>query len=398
MPSARRALRPVLLALALLGGVPPAAAAESLQERLGSKDAAVARAAVEEVIAGAERADPLMLMHAAARHFEFGAEDEGVFWFYAGQLRARYAPHLRGEHGQTVTIFSVTLGEAINAYAMRDIVKMIEIIARAMQWDETTYETWAAAHRLDPLAEDLLQRRTAAREGLVTFATDLTKNREKYEKAARAYKSPEQRRQEAEESVRRDYSTAPLDRIVGGRLLRIPANYLTAHGLAARPRETTRELTLVMFLPKLIGYTLDNWRDLTGNKNVVWVRVRPNTGPRPEDLIEAFIASEPPTVQAFGATAYHFDSRTMKARLPAQGAPAYHVMAARDAEGDAIYLMCQAPDPGVSIKPAPRCELFAADPGLGLRLHAQFYQDHAPQWQRIQAQVSAIVKSWLVTE
>jgi hypothetical protein len=398
MPTTASALRLVAVLAGLVCAVPARAEAETLQERLGSKDPTVARAAVAEVLAGAERADPLSLMHAASRHFELGAPDEAVLWFYAGQLRARYAPHLIGEHGQIVTIYSVTLGEAINAYAMQDILKMIEIIAKAMRWDETTYETWAMAHKLDPLGEKLLQRRTAAREGLVTFATDLTRNREKYEKAARAYKSPEQLRREAEESVRRDYTTAPLERIVGGRTLRIPANYVTAHGLAARPRETARELTLVMFLPKLVGYTLDNWRDLTGNKDVMWVRVKPDSGPRPGELIEAFIASEPPATPAYGATAYHFDSRTTTARLPVQGSPAYTVVAATDADGDPIYMMCQAPDPGTSIKPAPRCELFATDPALGLRVHAQFFREHAPQWRKIQAQLTAFLKSWLVTE
>jgi hypothetical protein len=390
-----RRLAPLLLTLVC--ALPASTRAETLEARLGSRDLAVARAAVAEVLGAADRAEPLSLMRAAARHFELGAQDEAVFWFYAGQLRARYAPHLAGEQSQTVTIHSVTLGEAINAHAMRDIVSMIGTIARAMRWDETTYETWARASKLDPLDEEMLARRTAAREGLVTFATDLKTNRKKYEKAAREYKSPEQIRREAEEAVQRDYTTAPLERVVGGRTLRIPANYVTAHGLTARPRETTREVTLVMFLPKLVGYTLENWRELSGNRNVMWVRVRGDSGTGPEDLFESFIASEPPLTQAFGATGYEFDARASKARLPVQGATAYTVLAARDADGDALYMTCPAPEPGTSAKLAPRCELFASDATLGLRIHAQFFQDHAPRWQKIHAQLNDFLKSWLVT-
>jgi hypothetical protein len=396
IPTIRRRL--TVVALGLMCALPASAPADTLHERLGAKDPAVARAAVAEVIAAADRAEPLSLMLAASRQFEFGTQDEAVFWFYAGQLRARYAPQLAGESSQTVTIFSVTLGEGLNAHAMRDIVRMLETLAKAMQWDETTYEVWAKAHGLDPLGEELLARRTAAREGLVTFATDLKRNRQKYEKAAREYKSPEQLRREAEESVRRDYSTAPLERIVAGRTLRIPANYVTAHGLTARPRETARELTLVMFLPKLVGYTLENWRDLSGNKNVMWVRLRPDTGPRPEEQIEAFIATEPPTTQVFGSTAYQFDSRTTKARLPVQGYATYTVVAGKGAQGEPMYMLCQAPEPGSSIKPAPRCDAFMVDGVTGLRVHAQFFQDHAPQWQRIQAQLAQIVRSWAAAE
>ena len=367
-------------------------------DRLTSKDPAVARAAVTEVLADADRAEPLALMLAASRELELGTKDDAVLWFYAGQLRARYSPLLTAEQSQQLTISTVTLGESINAHGMRDIVRMIELIAKAMQWDEKTYDAWAKANKLDPNSADLLKRRSDARDGLVTLATDLKVNRQKYEKAAREYKSPEQLQREAEESVQRDYTTAPLERVVGGRTLRIPANYLTAHGLTARPRESARELTLVVFLPKFVGYTLENWRDLSGNKNVMWVRLRPDAGPKPEELIEAFIASEPPTTQLLGTTAYHFDARLTKARLPLSGASTHHVLVGKSAQGSPAYLICQAPEPGVSIKPAPRCELFSVDATTGLRVHAQFFQDHAPQWQKIEANLSDFMKNWAVTQ
>jgi hypothetical protein len=370
----------------------------TLSDRLASKDPTVARAAVTEVLSDADRAEPLVLMHAASRHLEFGGKDEAVQWFYAGQLRARYSPLLAGEQSQLVTISTMTLGEAVNAHGMRDIVKMIELIAKAMQWDEKTYDTWAKANKLDPNSADLLKRRADARDGLVVFATDLKVNRQKYEKAARDYKSPEQLQREAEESVQRDYTTAPLERVVGGKTLRIPANYVTAHGLTARPRESTRELTLVVFLPKFVGYTLENWRDLSGNKNVMWVRLRPDAGPRPEELIEAFIATEPPTAQVFGTIAYHFDARATKARLPLPAASTHHVIAGKGTQGGPAYLICQAPEPSVSIKPAPRCELFTLDATTGLRVHAQFFQDHAPQWRRIEAHLSEFLKTWAVAQ
>jgi hypothetical protein len=391
-------IRLIVVSLCVVGTAPAWTQTDRIQERLGSKDPAVARAAVAEVIAGADRAEPLSLMLAAARQFEFGGQDEAVLWFYAGQLRAGYAPQLTGEGSQLVTIFTMTHGEGINAYAMRDIVRMIETIAKAMHWDEKTYETWARANTLDPASAELLKRRSDAREGLVALATDLRAHRQKYEKAAREYKSPEQLQREAEESVKRDYTTAPLERIVGGTTLRIPANFMTARGLTARPRETTRELTLVVFLPKFIGYTLENWRDLSGNRNIMWVRLKPDSGPKPEELIEAFIATEPPTSQVFGFSAYHFDARTTKARLPLPRYSTHHVIAGTGSHGGPMYMICPAPDAGVSSKPAPRCELFTADPTTGLRVHAQFFQDHARQWQTIATHLSEFLRSWAASQ
>src|SRR5688572_7002848 len=398
MPTRGRGVRAGLVLMCLGLASPGRTEPAKLADRLASKDPAIARAAVSEVLTDADRADPLVLMQAASRHLEFGSKDDAVLWFYAGQLRARYSPLLTGEQTQRLTISTLTLGEGINAHGMRDIVRMIELIAKAMQWDEKTYDIWAKSHKLDANSAELLKRRADARDGLVVFATDLKVNRQKYEKTAREYKSPEQLQREAEESVRRDYSTAPLERVVGGKTLRIPANYVTTHGLAARPRETTRELTLVVFLPKFSGYTLDNWRDLSGNKNVMWVRLRPDAGPKPEEIIESFIATEPPTTQVFGLAAFQFDSRTTKARLPLPGASSHHVIAGKSAQGDPMYMICPAPEAGVTIKPGLRCDLFTLDPTTGLRVHAQFFQDHARQWQRIEAQLGEFLKAWAATQ
>src|SRR5262245_58927419 len=70
----------------------------------------------EETLANAEVSEPLALMGAAIQLNRSGSKDESVFWFYAGQLRARYSPQLKGENSQLVLIFTAA-GEAINAHA-----------------------------------------------------------------------------------------------------------------------------------------------------------------------------------------------------------------------------------------------------------------------------------------
>jgi hypothetical protein len=389
----------VLLACLALA-LPARGQGDSLEQRLSSTDPGVSRAAAEEVLKSADRAEPLILMQASSRLFVLGDKDKGVFWFYAGQLRARYSPQLTGENSQLITIFVMTLGEEINAYAMRDVATMITTINKALAWDAQTFDAWARANKIDPLDPELGQRRTRARDGLVAFTATLKSKQQEYEKQAREYKSFAQRQQEeqtqAAESVKQNYTTALLERMVGGQTLRIPANYLTPNGRAVPAQEATRELTVIVFLPTFGGYTRDNWSTVSGNKNVMWVRVNGDSSRKPEELIEAFIATGPPITQAFGFDAYYFDSRKTKARLPLHGYSVEYVLAGKRGTGDATYMVCQAPEPGIT-RPAPRCELFIFDPPSGLRIRATFSQDHAPQWLKMVTQLSKMLDSWLVT-
>src|SRR3954470_18155103 len=126
MPTRMRGARTGALTLCLALAAPAGSDPANIADRLTSKDPAVARAAMTEVLADADRAEPLALMQAAARQLEFGVKDDAVLWFYAGQLRARYSPLLSGEASQQLTISTMTLGESINAHGMRDIVRMIE--------------------------------------------------------------------------------------------------------------------------------------------------------------------------------------------------------------------------------------------------------------------------------
>jgi hypothetical protein len=62
-----------------------------------------------------------------------------------------------------------------------------------------------------------------------------------------------------------------------------------------------------------------------------------------------------------------------------------------------VYAICPAPEAGGGPKPAPRCDLFTLDATTGLRVHAQFFQEHARQWPRIEARLSEFLKAWSVT-
>jgi hypothetical protein len=391
----------ITVLLTCLAFAVPAAGQGDLEQRLLSTDPAVSRAAVEEVLRAADHAEPLLLIQMASRLFVLGDKDRAVFWFYAGQLRARYSPQLTGQNAQLVTIFVMTLGEELNAYAMRDVPAMTSTMNKALTWDAQTFESWARANRFNPRDPELVQRRTQARDGLVALATELTSKRQDYEKQAREYKDPAQREREEQERVaeivKKEYTTAPLERVVGGKTLRIPANYLGPNGGLMPAQRTTPEVSLTVFLPAFGGYTPDNWKTVSASNNdIMWVRLHGGTGRKPEELIEAFIASGPPTTQVFGFDAYYFDSWRTKARLPVHWTSNMYVLAGKRAKGDTTYMVCQAPGPQISTASA-RCEVFIFDPPSGLRLRARFGYDHAYQWLNMVAQLSVMLDSWLVT-
>src|SRR5258706_400874 len=81
------------LALLCLGWTAAARGQDSsLEERLLSKDPAVSGPAAKSVLAGADRAKPLLLLLAANQLFQSGSRDDAVFWNFAGMVRAEYAP------------------------------------------------------------------------------------------------------------------------------------------------------------------------------------------------------------------------------------------------------------------------------------------------------------------
>jgi hypothetical protein len=367
----------------------------SLEERLRSSDPVVARAAAEEIIRNTS-AEPLLLM--AAAHSLYGAErkDDAVFWFYAGQLRARYNPKLKGENSQLIAIFTMA-GEAINAHAQKNIAAMDKTIARVLKWDEETFSAWAKANEYEP--EKLAADRSKAREGLVGMMAKLKGDREHYEKLAREYKDPleQQREQQAQlaRRIEKSFSTRPLERVIAGKTFRLPANYFTRGGLEAPAREELSQLTLIVFLPRLEGFARDTPLEFGGIRALMYVRINDsNERKNTVEVFDAFLATNPPRATVFGAEAYVFDGRS-KARLPLSGYMNEHVFRHELPKAGPVYMSCRASVPGM-ITPNPQCVLFMRHAASGLRYNATFSQDYGGDWIRIATRLNELFDSWYV--
>lgn len=72
--------------------------------------------------------------------FQRGQKDEAAFWFYAGQLRARFDANRCADVSarQAVSALNQQFGGPINQYAFQDIAKLEALVPRVVAWDRQT--------------------------------------------------------------------------------------------------------------------------------------------------------------------------------------------------------------------------------------------------------------------
>ena len=87
--------------------------------------------------------------------FQDGKKEEGAFWFYAGQLRARFDANRCADitAREAVGALSQEYGPLINQFAFKDISMLEELIPKVVEWDRTTpheYDhRWINLHGMD---------------------------------------------------------------------------------------------------------------------------------------------------------------------------------------------------------------------------------------------------------
>jgi len=143
-----------LIALLFRASVSLAGDGLPAEDRLKSCDPGVAIAAAEDIInSPASLKEPLQLFSPAFVLFQNGRKDEGVFWFYAAQMRLRQQIVLKnGDRGQLLTIMLMTIGPFINNYAFQNISNLDRILDDVLEWDKNTenpFREKARSQKLD---------------------------------------------------------------------------------------------------------------------------------------------------------------------------------------------------------------------------------------------------------
>ncbi|HEU6437951.1 MAG TPA: hypothetical protein VE028_10900 [Nitratidesulfovibrio sp.] len=116
------------------------APALALMKRLHSTSAETRDAAIREVLAKPQSVMPTVLYALSAALFAKGEKDDAAFWFYAGQLRARYDANRCADVSarQAVAVLNQNYGPPINQYAFQDIPKLKTLIPMVVEWEEKT--------------------------------------------------------------------------------------------------------------------------------------------------------------------------------------------------------------------------------------------------------------------
>ncbi len=113
------------------------------------------RKAIEAIIANPENYAPPVLYGLSHALFNEARKDDALFWFYAGQLRARFDANrcLDVSARQAVGVLNQVFGPLINQYAFQDIAKLEELVPKVVEWDQKTprkYDhRWINLHGMD---------------------------------------------------------------------------------------------------------------------------------------------------------------------------------------------------------------------------------------------------------
>jgi hypothetical protein len=93
--------------------------------------------------------------------FEDGKKDEAAFWFYAGQLRARFDANRCADvtAREAVGVLNQEFGPQINQYSFQDIPKLEKLIPKVVEWDRKTEHSydhrWINLHGMAAMIEGL---------------------------------------------------------------------------------------------------------------------------------------------------------------------------------------------------------------------------------------------------
>jgi len=127
--------------------------------------------AIEAIEAAPQKYAPPVFYLLSNTLFTQGRKDDGAFWFYAGQLRARFDANRCADVSarQAVAVLNQEYGTPINQYMFKDLPKLEALIPKVVEWDRKTphdYDhRWINLHGMAAMIEGL-EGSSAKREAL----------------------------------------------------------------------------------------------------------------------------------------------------------------------------------------------------------------------------------------
>ena len=116
--------------------------------------------AIDEVTRNADQHIPPALYAVASAMFSEGQQDESLFWYYLGQLRARSDANKCNDVSarQAVSVLNMRFGAPINKHAFGDLENLRSVVSRVVEWDRTherEYDPrWISLHGMGAFTGD----------------------------------------------------------------------------------------------------------------------------------------------------------------------------------------------------------------------------------------------------
>ncbi|MBK9520770.1 MAG: hypothetical protein IPO13_03945 [Rhodocyclaceae bacterium] len=191
-------------------------------------------------------------------------------------------------------------------------------------------------------------------------------------------------------SVSKNFTTAPVKRLISGRHFEVPANFISNGSYPVPLSGSDSKFSIYLRMPDFAGATIDSWRK-ANPKSGISVGISAAADQRKyfeagDAAIEAYIKSNAPISKALGFSAYLHDYRKTSAD---QSIPVY--IARKSGEGDHAQIHCKQPKHGDG-----NCELAILDTANNLFIRARFDVEYARQWLKIESHLRELLSSWLV--
>lgn len=116
---------------------------------------------IAQVKATPSKFNPVVFYHMSKALFDKNEKDDAAFWFYAGQLRARYDANRCADISARsgVAVLNQQFGAPINQYAMKDLTKLESIVNKVAEFDAKTphdYDhRWINLHGMGAMLESM---------------------------------------------------------------------------------------------------------------------------------------------------------------------------------------------------------------------------------------------------
>jgi hypothetical protein len=133
---------------------------ETIRALVNGTDAERQRA-IDAIELAPQKYAPPVLSQLSNTLFAQGRQDDGAFWFYAGQLRGRFDANRCTDVSarQAVAVLTDELGPPINKYMFKDLPKLEALIPKVVEWDRRTpheYDhRWINLHGMAAMIESL---------------------------------------------------------------------------------------------------------------------------------------------------------------------------------------------------------------------------------------------------